>query len=88
MGSISFPVIAASAVAVGVAAAVASNSGGKSLPQPVRLTPKCNGSDQLSNNVCIGTRTESVVTVTGTGTSTTTTTVPVSVTFTYAPTLG
>lgn len=88
MGSITFPVIAASAVAVGVAAAVASNSGGRALPQPIRLTPKCNGSDPLVNNICVGSRTESRVVVTGTGTSTSTTTVPVNVTFTYAPTLG
>lgn len=86
MGSITFPVIAASAVAVGVAAAVASNSGGRALPQPIRLTPKCNGSDPLVNNVCVGSRTDSQIVVTGTSTSTTT--VPVNVTFTYAPTLG
>lgn len=90
MGSITFPVIAASAVAVGVAAAVASNSGGRALPQPIKLTPKCNGSDPLVSNVCVGTRQENQVTVTasGTGTATRTTTISVPVTFTYAPTLG
>lgn len=79
IGGVAVPVVVTGAVAVGVAAAIVSNSGGVSLP-PVTTTPveTCNAGDGAPvNGVCTGTTT---ATVTGTTAITT-------ITFTY-PAIG
>jgi hypothetical protein len=90
LGEVSTATLVAGAVGVAVVAAVISNSDGDTAP-PVVNQPKCNGTDPLVNNVCVGSREEvvvkEIVTGTGTATATATTTGTALVSFTYAPTL-
>ena len=89
LGEVSTATLVAGAVGVAVVAAVISNSDGDTAP--VVNQPKCNGTDPLVNNVCVGSREEvvvkEIVTGTGTATATATTTGTALVSFTYAPTL-
>ncbi len=88
LGEVTTATLVAGAVGVAVVAAVISNSDGDTAPIVEEL--KCNGSDPLVNNVCVGSREEvvvkEIVTGTGTATATATTTGTALVSFTYAPT--
>ncbi len=79
-------IVAGSAVAAVTVAVVASSDGTADPVEPPAPTLKCEGTDPLTDGVCIRTTQTTTVTSSGTGTATRTVTVPV--TSTYAPTLG